>query len=80
MRRLVGHDPDRPAVDATEPDDDVLGVTRLDLQELVLVEDAGDHLVHVIRLVGRVRDQRVQLEVLVGEVVLDGPCGARGSA
>ena len=28
-------------------------------------------LVHVVRLVRRIRDQRVQLEVLVGEVVLD---------
>ena len=52
-------------------------VTGLHLEELVVVEDAGDHLVHVVGLVGRVRDQGVQLEVLVGEVVLDGALGHR---
>ena len=76
LGRLVGHDADRAAVDAAEPDDDVLRVTGLDLEELVVVEDAGDDLVHVVGLVRRVRDQRVQLEVLVGEVVLDGASGA----
>ena len=55
-----------------KPDDDVHRISGLDLEELVVVEDAGDHLVHVVRLVRRVRDQRVELEVLVGEVVLDG--------
>ena len=64
-------------VDATEPDHDVLGVAGLHLEELVVVEDAGDHLVHVVRLVGRVRDQGVQLEILGGEVVLDRALGNR---
>ena len=48
---LVGHDADRAAVDAAEPDDDVAGITRLHLEELVVVEDAGDDLVHVVGLV-----------------------------
>ena len=52
-------------------------VAGLHLEELVVVEDAGDDLVHVVRLVRRIRDQRVQLEVLVGEVVLDGALGHR---
>ncbi|CKS90716.1 Uncharacterised protein [Mycobacterium tuberculosis] len=77
MCRLVGDNADWPAVDAPEPHHDVLGVTGLYLQEFV-VEEPGDHLVHVIGLVGRVRDQRIQFEVLVGEVLLDGPCRGCG--
>ena len=53
-------------------------VAGLHLEELVVVEDAGDDLVHVVRLVRRVRDQRVELEVLVGEVVLDRALGIGG--
>ena len=68
---LVSHDADRPAVDAAEADDDVLRVTRLNFQELVVIENAGDDLMHVVRLVRRVGDQGVQFEVLLGEVVLD---------
>ena len=64
-------------LDAAEADDDVRGVAGLHLEELVVVEDAGDDLVHVVRLVRRVRDQRVELEVLVGQVVLDRACRHR---
>ena len=53
-------------------------VAGLHLEELVVVEDAGDDLVHVVGLVRRIRDQRVQLEVLVGEVVLDRALRHRG--
>lgn len=74
---LVGHDADGAALDAAEADDDVLRVTGLDFQELVLVEDPGDDLVHVVRLVRRIRDQRVELEILGGQVVLDGALGCR---
>ena len=68
---LVGDNADRPTIDAAESDDDVLRVTGLHLEEFVIVEDPGDDLVHVIRLVRRVRDQGVEFEVLLGEVVLD---------
>jgi hypothetical protein len=64
--------PTAAAVDATEADDDVHRALGLNLEELVVVQEATDHLVHVVRLVGRVRDQRVQLKVFLGEVVLDG--------
>ena len=71
LGRLVSDDADRAAVDPPEPDDDVLRVSGLHLEELVVVEDPGDHLVHVIRLVRRIRDQGVEFVVLLGEVVLD---------
>jgi hypothetical protein len=67
----------RAALDAAEPDDDVGRIAGLHLEELVIVEDAGDHLVHVVGLVRRIRDQRVELDVLVGEVVLDATCRHR---
>ena len=43
--------PDRAAVNASEADDDVGRVAGLHLEELVVVEDAGDDLVHVVGLV-----------------------------
>ena len=71
LGRLVRHDADRPTVHSPEADNDVLRVTGLHLEELVIVEDPGDHLMHVVGLIRRIRDQGVQFEVLVGEVVLD---------
>ena len=76
LGRLVGDDADGKAVDAAEADDDVHRALGLDFEELVVVEDAADDLVHVIRLVGRVRDQRVELEILGGQVVPDRARGA----
>ena len=73
LGRLVGDDADAAAVDAAEPDDDVHGALGLHLEELVVVEQAADHLVHVVGLVGRVRDQRVEFEILRGERLLDRP-------
>ena len=43
-------DADRAPVQAREPDHDVHGPQREDLQELAVVDDAADHLVHVVRL------------------------------
>ena len=62
---LVGDDADAAAVDPAEADDDVGGVLGLDLEELVVVEDAPDDLVHVVRLVRRVRDQGVEFEIFL---------------
>jgi hypothetical protein len=40
----------------------------VDLQELPVVHDPGDHGVHVVRLVRRVGDEAVQLGVDVGDL------------
>ena len=54
---LVADDADGVAVDAGEPAHDVAGPERVDLEELAVVDDLGDHLLHVVRLVRRVGDQ-----------------------
>ncbi len=78
LGRLVGDDADAATVDATEADDDVRRAPGLDLEELVVVEDAADDLVHVVRLVRRVRDEGVEFEILFGERVLDRSGGRLG--
>ena len=64
--RLVGDDADRAALDPAEADHDVLRVQRVHLEELAVVEHVLDDPVHVVRLVGRVGDQRVELAVRIG--------------
>src|SRR5438874_2386154 len=54
--RLVGHHAHRAAAEVREPDDDVHGIERLHLEELAAVDDHGDDLFDVIRLLGVVRD------------------------
>ena len=68
LHRLVGDDADRAALDPAEADDDVRREQRLHLEELPVVEDVLDDRVHVVGLVGRVRDERVELEVDVGDL------------
>ena len=48
---------DRAPVEASEAGDDVHRPQREDLEELAVVDDAADHLVHVVRLLGAVRDE-----------------------
>ena len=64
VHRLVGHHTDRPPLHPAEADHDVLRVQRLYLQEVL--DHRLDHPVHVVRLVGRVRNQRVQFQVGLG--------------
>lgn len=45
----------------------------LNLQELAVIDDGGDDLLHVVRGVGGIRDDGVQGQVILGEVVLDRP-------
>ncbi len=63
LHRLVGDDPDGPALDPAEADDDVRREQRLHLEELPAVEDVLDDRVHVVGLVRGVGDERVELAV-----------------
>ncbi len=68
---LVRHDADRLALHVPEPDQHVLREQRLDLEERALVEHVLDHRAHVVRLRVRVRDERVELLVLLRDRELD---------
>ena len=68
VHRLVGDHADRRAFHAAEADDDVRREAGVDLQELAVVQHAVDHLVHVVGLVRRVRDERVELSVGLGHL------------
>ena len=71
--RLVPDDADGVAVQSGEAADDVLGETLVDLEELPVVDDALDDLLHVVRLGRLVRDERVELR-------RPPACGSVGSA
>src|SRR5919197_436798 len=45
---LIGDDPDGPSAEPTEADYDVGGECRLNLEEVLVVEDGADHREHVI--------------------------------
>ena len=47
---VVRDDPDRIAVDVREAGDESRAVLALELVELAPVDQAGDHLAHVVRL------------------------------
>ena len=57
---LVGDDTNRAAFHTTKADDDVLGVIRLDLEEVTVIYSLDDQFFHVIRLVRVGRYQRVE--------------------
>ena len=57
---LVGYDTYRLSVEAGETDDDVLGVIALDFEELAIVDDGTNYLIHVIRTVGAIGDNLVE--------------------
>ena len=60
---LVADDTDDVATEPAEADHDVLGEEGLHLEELAPVEDTGDDLSHVIRLVRQLRHDGLQLDV-----------------
>ena len=59
-RRLLGDDADASTAEPREPDDDVRCPCRLQLEELAIIDDAPNDVVHVVRLGGLIRDQRVE--------------------
>src|SRR5205809_826467 len=62
--RLVADDADETSAEPGEAADDVLCEALVHLEELAVVDHAADHVVHVVRLVRIVGDQRVELHVL----------------
>ena len=63
VHRLVGHHADGRALHPAEADHDIRREPGVDLEELAVVEHVGDHLVHVVGLVRRVGDERVEFRV-----------------
>ena len=80
--RLLRHHADRSSAEPRKPDDDVCRPRRLDLEELAVVDDAPQDVVHVIRLRRLVGHDGIELRVhaiarvarlprrRIGEVVL----------
>jgi hypothetical protein len=62
--RLVSDHADRVAAEPREAADDVLGVALVDLEELAVVDDPLHNVLHVVRLVGVVGDERVEVGLL----------------
>ena len=58
--RLVGYDTYALTVEASETYDDVLSELRLYLEELAIIGNSSDNLVHIVCLVGVLRDNLVQ--------------------
>ena len=65
VHRLVGHHADGRALHPAEAGHHVRRETGVHLEELAVVEHVGDHLVHVVGLVRRVGDDRVEFFVLL---------------
>ncbi len=58
--RLVGNNAHRLAVEAGKAHDDVLGKVLVYLEELAVIDDGADHLIHVIGVIGALGDDVVQ--------------------
>ena len=58
--RLVSDDTDALTVEASEADDDVLSPVTVYFEELTVVDDRTDDIVHIVALVRLVRDDRVE--------------------
>ena len=71
--RLVGDEAHRAPGDAAEARDDVLGKGLGNLEEVALVHDFEDQLLHVVGLVRMVGDQRIQRQVDPLDVVKTRP-------
>ncbi len=72
VRRLIGDDSDRPAVEPGEGDDDVAGVIGLDLEQVAVVDHPPDQRAHVVGPRGLVGDHLVERRVGAVGAVLGG--------
>ena len=68
VHRLVGDHADGVPVDARVPGDDGLARLRGDVEEVAVVEDPQQDLVHVVARVVGVRHDRVELQVVRGDL------------
>ncbi len=66
MHRLVGDHPDRATVDPGEAGDNGLAGLRGNLEEIAVVEDPQQDLVHVVGGVVGIRNQAVEFQVVRG--------------
>ena len=64
VRRLVGDDADGSPAEPRKADDDVLGEVLVHLEKVPIVCDRVDQVEHVVGLIRRRRDQRVERLVL----------------
>mmetsp|Transcript_46039 Transcript_46039/g.104903 ORF Transcript_46039/g.104903 Transcript_46039/m.104903 type:complete len:552 (+) Transcript_46039:582-2237(+) len=64
VSRLVRHHPHRPPLQPREARDDILGEVGHDLEEVVVIHDLVDDLVHIVRGVGVVRDDARERHLL----------------
>ena len=64
LHRLVRHNTDRATLDAGVTNHYVRSVQRLHLQEVAVIDHGLNDRTHVIRLVRRVRDQGVQIQIV----------------
>ena len=58
--RLVSDDTDALTVEACEADDDILSPVTVYFEELTVVDDRTDDIVHIVALVRLVRDDRIE--------------------
>ena len=58
-RGLVRDDPDRPAAESREADDDIRRIESVHLEEIGIIDDQPDHLLHVVGLARIFRNDRV---------------------
>ena len=77
---LVGDDPGGPPAEAREAGDDRLGPLALHVEDLAVVDDVVDHLVHVIRLAVGLGQHVEQLLVAALDRVGHRPYGRRGDS
>ncbi len=61
--RLIGHDPNRLAVQTRESDDDVFRVVFVDFKKVSVIDDRMNHVFHVIGHVRLIGDQRIEFLV-----------------
>ncbi len=73
LLRLVRDDPGGTPAEAREAGDDRLRPLALHVEELAVVDDAADHLIHVIGLAVGVRQHVEQLLLATVDRVRDGP-------
>ena len=72
---LVGHDTYADAAHMGEAHDDIAGIILMNLEELAVVHNGVDDLVHIVRLVGAVGNNLVQRVFLAVDGVICGNVG-----